>query len=133
MKPAGAACVTVAVVVSVTVEVLPVVAVLVTVTVLKTVTGTVSKMTKDASHKKLTRIGGHGARGSASNLNGSNGTDRCDAHRRRGSDKRWCSSYGSSARRWADGGAKGQASCLRSGGTTDWANRDSPRRSHADL
>lgn len=133
MKPAGAGCVTVGVVVSVTVEVLPVVAVLVTVTVLKTVTNMVSKMANDASHGKLTGVAGHEVRGSTSNLNGSNGTERRDAHRRRGSDKRWCNSSGSSARRWADGGPKGQASSLGDGGTTDWANRDSPRRSHADL
>lgn len=133
MKPAGAGCVTVPVVVWVTVEVLPVVAVLVTVTVLKTVTKMVSKTAKGASHGKLTRVAGHEVRGGTSYLNGSNGTERRDAHRGRGSDKRWCNSSGSSARRRADGGAKGQASSRGDSGTTDWANRNSPGRGHTDL
>jgi len=133
VKFGGGACVTVEVVVSVTVEVLPVVAVLVTVTVLKTVTNTVSKTTKDVRHGKRTGIAGHEARVSTSNLNGSNGTERGDAHRRRGSDKRWCNSSGSSASRWADGSTNGQASGRGDGGTTDWADRDSSRRGHTDL
>lgn len=133
MKPGGGGCVTVEVVVWVTVEVLPVVAVLVTVTVLKTVTNMVSKMAQNVSHGKLARIDGHKARVSTSNLDGSNGAEPRDAHRRCGSDKRWCNSCGSSARSWADGGAKGQASKRGDGGTTDWANRDSPSRGHTDL